>query len=212
MDGSSGLANSTKVLRVASWQVRPGTATAPVTSRHMLEASLCRRHSKFEYFCLGEIVLRRLLAAFPYTISPILFSFHHTIFRNSSIVNNAVRRGYLEDNCAPVLFLQSQVSTFTLAIFFCGKQFLPFYIGFRTTTQNFCRNEYNVTGLCNRQSCPLANSRYATIKEHNGTLFFGWDRFRATTHFQRSRYPVLIYENDRASTYTRETLGESKAV
>ncbi|PHJ16700.1 mak16 protein [Cystoisospora suis] len=74
------------------------------------------------------------------------------------------------------------------------------FCAFKVTTlrEDMCRNEYNVTGKCNRVSCPLANSNYGTVIEHQGKLYL------CLKTVERAHLPKKMWEKIRLPANIKE--------
>jgi len=71
-----------------------------------------------------------------------------------------------------------------------------------TKADTLCKNKYNVTGLCNEFSCPLANSKYATVRSVNEEMYL------FIKEPERCRTPATMYEKIKLSGDYKEALLE----
>lgn len=71
-----------------------------------------------------------------------------------------------------------------------------------TKLDTLCRNKYNVTGLCNEFSCPLANTKYATVRSIDEEMYL------FIKEPERCHSPKNMYEQIKLSSNYQEALRE----
>lgn len=81
-----------------------------------------------------------------------------------------------------------------------SKGFCSFKI--KTKTQTLCKNDNNVLGICSRTTCPLANSNYATVREHKGVIYL------CKKVIERAAFPHKQWEKIRLPADYEEALNK----
>ncbi|EER07807.1 Ran-binding protein, putative [Perkinsus marinus ATCC 50983] len=81
-----------------------------------------------------------------------------------------------------------------------GKGFCSFKVKRKDPPQVFCTNKYNVTGVCSKVTCPLANSNYATVIEDEGVCYLH------IKTVERAHSPKKLWEKIKLSKNYAEAL------
>lgn len=87
-------------------------------------------------------------------------------------------------------------------IWSCLKKDCSYKARMKQPALDFCRNPYNHTGLCNRTSCPLSNSQYATVREEEGIAYL----YMKTV--ERAHSPKNLWERVKLSRNFLEALDQ----
>eukprot|EP00761_Pharyngomonas_kirbyi_P012798 gb/GECH01012825.1/.p1 GENE.gb/GECH01012825.1/~~gb/GECH01012825.1/.p1 ORF type:complete len:252 (+),score=74.13 gb/GECH01012825.1/:1-756(+) len=61
--------------------------------------------------------------------------------------------------------------------------------------KKLCQHEMNPTGLCNRASCPIANSQFATVLENKGKLWL-YIKTPERQHTPRHQWQKVLLDDD----------------
>ena len=69
-------------------------------------------------------------------------------------------------------------------------------------TQMLCKNDNNVLGICSKSACPLANSNYATVREHRGIIYL------CKKVVERAAFPHKLWEKIRLPSNYKEALAQ----